>query len=115
MDGCSRKWTQKEEVELARSWVDISEDGGTGKGQNRDRFLLRITERFCRLSKEALGGGNLQHMKKLQIRQKEAERLHIRARNKSHWMVIWNRAVSQIGRNDDTNDPIEFNIGEVYV
>lgn len=33
-----RRWTQKEEVELARAWVDISEDGGTGKGQNRDMF-----------------------------------------------------------------------------
>ncbi|CAH1448810.1 unnamed protein product [Lactuca virosa] len=33
-----RRWTQKEEVELARAWVDISEDGGTGKGQNRDQF-----------------------------------------------------------------------------
>ncbi|CAH1448277.1 unnamed protein product [Lactuca virosa] len=42
-----RRWTQKE-VELAKAWVDISEDGGTGKGQNRDQFLLRITERFCK-------------------------------------------------------------------
>nr|KAJ0195007.1 hypothetical protein LSAT_V11C700346830 [Lactuca sativa] len=43
-----RRWTQKEEVELTRAWVDISEDGGMGKGQNRDQFWLRITKRFCK-------------------------------------------------------------------
>ncbi|CAH1441578.1 unnamed protein product [Lactuca virosa] len=43
-----RRWIQKEEVELAREWFDISEDGGTGKGQTRDQFWLHITKRFCR-------------------------------------------------------------------
>ncbi|CAH1452633.1 unnamed protein product [Lactuca virosa] len=43
-----RRWTQNKEVELGRAWVDISEDGGTGKCQNRDQFWLRIVERFCK-------------------------------------------------------------------
>ncbi|CAH1418868.1 unnamed protein product [Lactuca virosa] len=43
-----RRWTQKEEIELARAWVDISEDGGTVKGQNHDQFWLHITELFCK-------------------------------------------------------------------
>ncbi|CAH1415954.1 unnamed protein product [Lactuca virosa] len=31
-----RRWTQKEEVELAKAWIDIFEGGGTGNGQNRE-------------------------------------------------------------------------------
>ena len=43
----SRRWTQKEETELARALVDILEDINKGNGQSLDQFWLRVTERFC--------------------------------------------------------------------
>ncbi|KAI3680265.1 hypothetical protein L2E82_50490 [Cichorium intybus] len=42
----STKWTVQEETELARAWVDVSEDPKTGKNQQRDRFWFRVTRRF---------------------------------------------------------------------
>ncbi|CAH1417082.1 unnamed protein product [Lactuca virosa] len=49
-----------------------------------------------KLSKEALGGRSLQHIKTLLIRQKEAEHLHIQVHNKYHRMVTLALTLSMI-------------------
>jgi hypothetical protein len=44
--GRGAKWHPLEDVELCKSWVEISEDPVTGKEQKNTKFWERITENY---------------------------------------------------------------------
>ncbi|CAH1432408.1 unnamed protein product [Lactuca virosa] len=42
----SKKWVEREELDLARAYVDVSEDKQRGNQQSSDAFWERVLEHF---------------------------------------------------------------------
>ncbi|KAL8232443.1 hypothetical protein R6Q57_002221 [Mikania cordata] len=48
----AKRWSDEEEVALARSWLTISENPDIGNAQKRDGFYRKVTEHFHHLVKD---------------------------------------------------------------
>ncbi|KAL8267320.1 hypothetical protein R6Q59_004664 [Mikania micrantha] len=48
----AKRWTDEEEVALARSWLTISENPDVGNAQKRDCFYRKVTDHFHHLMKD---------------------------------------------------------------
>ncbi|KAL8246441.1 hypothetical protein R6Q59_007657 [Mikania micrantha] len=48
----AKRWTDEEEVALARSWLAISENPDVGNAQKRDGFYIKVTDHFHQLMKD---------------------------------------------------------------
>ncbi|KAL8233822.1 hypothetical protein R6Q59_019922 [Mikania micrantha] len=47
-----KRWSDEEEVALARAWLTISENPDVGNAQKRDGFYRKVTEHFHHLVKD---------------------------------------------------------------
>ncbi|KAL8230527.1 hypothetical protein R6Q57_000308 [Mikania cordata] len=48
----AKRWTDEEDVVLARSWLIISENPDVGNAQKRDGFYRKVTDHFHQLMKD---------------------------------------------------------------
>ncbi|KAL8188581.1 hypothetical protein R6Q57_029869 [Mikania cordata] len=48
----AKRWTDEEEVALAKSWLTISENHEVGNAQKRDGFYRKVTDHFHQLMKD---------------------------------------------------------------
>ncbi|KAL8252772.1 hypothetical protein R6Q59_036465 [Mikania micrantha] len=48
----AKRWSDEEEVALARAWLTISENSDVGNAQKRDGFYKKVTEHFHHLVKD---------------------------------------------------------------